>query len=155
MTVDREPLNSVLESLFTVFDHALTHYPLTPSLQEIGTIKYVGQGIARITGLPHVQAEELVRFPGAHLGMALNLDPEEIGVILLDESPLIQAGVEVRRTGQILHVPVGDALLGRIVDALGRPLDNQGPVQASNHYPVEREAPAILDRARPESAHRK
>lgn len=143
----RGELHDALDNVFTAVDRALEQRPITPYVQEIGTVRYVGQGIARVTGLPNVGAEELVRFPGARLGMAFNLDPTEVGVILLDESQGIRAGAEVQRTGRILDVPVGAALLGRVVDALGRPLDNGGAVSASDRRPVERDAPPIMDRA--------
>ena len=116
-------------------------------VQEVGTVTYVGEGIARVKGLPNVQSEELLAFEDGQRGMAFNLDPTEVGVVLLDESRRLDAGDEVHRTGRILDVPVGDALVGRVVDALGRPLDEQGSVRATEHRPVEREAPAIMDRA--------
>ncbi len=116
-------------------------------VQEVGTVTYVGEGIARVKGLPNVQSEELLAFEDGQRGMAFNLDPTEVGVVLLDESRRLDAGDEVHRTGRILDVPVGDALVGRVVDALGRPLDEQGSVRATERRPVEREAPAIMDRA--------
>lgn len=120
-----------------------------PSVQmrEMGRVTYVGEGIARVSGLPTVQAEELVRFENGRLGMALNLDAHEVGVVLLDERGDLDAGAKVRRTGRILDVPVGDALVGRVVDALGRPLDRRGALRAETRRPVERAAPAIMDRA--------
>lgn len=119
-----------------------------PSLvpRETGSVLALSEGIAMVDGLPHVKAEELVRFPGDIMGMALNLDPEEVGVMLLDHAERIEAGDEVRRTGRVLDVPVGEALLGRVVDALGRPLDEQGPLLTQRRMPVEREAPAIINR---------
>ena len=143
----RGELHNVLDNVFTAVDRALEQRHVKPYVQEIGTVRYVDQGIARVAGLPNVGAEELVRFPGARLGMAFNLDPAEVGVILLDESQGIRAGAEVQRTGRILDVPVGAALLGRVIDALGRPLDNGGAVSASDRRPVERDAPPIMDRA--------
>jgi len=120
-----------------------------PSVQmrEMGRVTYVGEGIARVSGLPTVQAEELVRFENGRLGMALNLDAHEVGVVLLDERGDLDAGAKVRRTGRILDVPVGDALVGRVVDALGRPLDRRGALRTETRRPVERAAPAIMDRA--------
>lgn len=140
-------LLTTLDSVFTVLDHALEQQRVKPYIQEIGTVRYVGHGIARVAGLPNVGAEELVRFSGARLGMAFNLDPEEVGVVLLDDNHGIRAGAEVQRTGRILDVPVGAALLGRVIDALGRPLDNGGAVSAHDRRPVERDAPPIMDRA--------
>jgi F-type H+-transporting ATPase subunit alpha len=93
-----------------------------------------------------VKAEELVRFPGDLYGLVFNIDPDEIGIIMLDPSEHISAGDEVLRTGRVLDIPVGEALLGRVVDALGRPLDNLGDIAASERYSVEREAPPIMHR---------
>ncbi|RMF44551.1 MAG: alternate F1F0 ATPase, F1 subunit alpha [Planctomycetota bacterium] len=118
---------------------------ITP--EETGQLIFVGRGVARVRGLPGVAAEELIQFPGGELGMAFNLDPDEVGVILLDRSESLQAGDEVRRTGRVLDVPVGEELLGRVVDGVGRPIDQRGPIHAANRLPVERPAPAIMDRA--------
>src|ERR1019366_6157848 len=107
----------------------------------------VGPGVARVRGLPNVQSEELVRFEGDVLGMTFNLDPDDIGVILLDEASGVESGSEVRRTNRVLDTPVGEGLLGRVVDPLGRPLDGAGPVRTHLRAAVECDAPAILDRA--------
>lgn len=108
---------------------------------------FVGSGIARLEGLPSVGAEELIRLPGHQLGMAFNLDPDEVGVVLLDKGNELRAGSEARRTGRVLDVPVGEKLLSRVLDGLGRPIDGDGPVQAARRLPVERVAPPIMDRA--------
>ncbi len=117
------------------------------SVEEFGVITYVGEGISKIRGLPHVQSDELIIFPGGSLGIAFNLDPEEVSAVMLDSGPGIKAGQEVRRTGRVMDVPVGEELLGRVVDPMGRPLDDAGPVRASKRLPIEREAPQIMDRA--------
>ncbi len=140
-------LHTTLTSAFTDLDRALAQFSVTPVIQEIGTVQYIGHGIARVAGLPHVRAEELLRFPGNRLGLAFNLDPTEVGVILLDDSQGLRAGAEVYRTGHILDVPVGDALLGRVVDALGRPLDGGAAITTSDRRAVERDAPPIMERA--------
>lgn len=147
MAETHDTLQAVLDHAFSVFSDRLRAYRHEPSLCEIGTVASVGQGIARIRGLPGVQADELVRFAGDRLGLAFNLDLSEIGVVLLDESTTVEAGAEVRRTGRVLDTPVGESLLGRVVDALGRPLDARGPVSSSHRSPVERDAPGILERA--------
>ena len=136
-----------LDTTFDVLATAREHAPPGPVVEEVGTVTHVGEGIARVRGLPSVQSEELVRFEGGVRGMAFNLDPDTVGVILLDESERLEAGDEVQRTGRILDVPVGPELLGRVVDALGRPLDEQGAVRAGERWPVEREAPPIMARA--------
>ncbi|WP_448571622.1 alternate F1F0 ATPase, F1 subunit alpha [Trichothermofontia sp.] len=133
----------------------LTNYQATLTIRETGIVQSVRPGIARITGLPGVRADELVCFARAGvgsggeplLGIAFNLDPEEVGVILLGESQYLQAGDEVYRTGRIMDVPVGEALLGRVVTVMGQPLDGRGALDIAERRPVEREAPAILDRA--------
>lgn len=102
--------------------------------------------MAQVSGLPEVKSEELISFPGGLYGMAFNLDPTQVGVVLLDRSENLAAGVEVTRTMRVLDVPVGPALLGRVVDGLGRPLDGAGPIVASERRPVERPAPPIMHR---------
>ncbi|MCC6164035.1 MAG: alternate F1F0 ATPase, F1 subunit alpha [Acidobacteria bacterium] len=117
------------------------------TIREVGTVESVGHGTAVLSGLPGVRSDELVEFAGGVLGMAFNLDDREVGAILLGESRALKAGDQVRRTGRVTDVPVGHGLLGRVVDPTGRPLDRHGPLQASVRWPVERDAPAILDRA--------
>ncbi|MBB1078248.1 F0F1 ATP synthase subunit alpha, partial [Rhodoferax sp. 4810] len=142
------------ESLKNVFDSAFAEMrqvrqAFTPQLtpQEVGTITSVSTGIAKVSGLPGVGFEELVTFPGDVLGIAFNLDADEIGVVLLGDYWHLHAGDEVRRTGRVMDVAVGDGLLGRVIDPLGRPLDGNGPVAASRRLPVERPAAPIMDRA--------
>ncbi|MDP9044645.1 MAG: alternate F1F0 ATPase, F1 subunit alpha, partial [Pseudomonadota bacterium] len=120
-----------------------------PALQarEVGTILSVATGIARVSGLPGVGFEELIAFPGGAFGVAFNLDAEEIGVVLLDDYWHLRAGDEVERTGRVMDIAVGDSLLGRVIDPLGRALDGGAPVSGSQRLPVERRAAAIMDRA--------
>jgi F-type H+-transporting ATPase subunit alpha len=118
---------------------------LTP--REVGTITSVATAIAKVSGLPGVGFDELVAFPGDMLGIAFNVDEHEVGVVLLGESWRLHTGDEVRRTGRVMDVAVGDGLLGRVIDPLGRPLDRKGPVVSSKRLPIERPAPAIMDRA--------
>lgn len=140
-------LKPVLQHIFAAFDQVEGQYPFELQSQEIGIVTSLGHGIARATGLLQVQSEELVKFPGDRMGLAFNLDPDEVGLILLDDGHSLKAGCEVQRTGRVLDVPVGEGLLGRVVDATGRPLDQRGLVTAQERRPVEREAPAIMDRA--------
>jgi F-type H+-transporting ATPase subunit alpha len=114
---------------------------------ETGTILTVLNGIAKVSGLPGVGFEELVQFPGKIFGIAFNIDMEEVGVVLLGDYSMLHAGDRVERTGRIMDVPVGDALIGRVVDPLGRALDGRGPVICAERLPIERMAPAIMDRA--------
>ncbi|KJS18416.1 MAG: ATP F0F1 synthase subunit alpha [Peptococcaceae bacterium BRH_c4b] len=137
----------ILNEIFTTFDRVNQNHRAELHGQETGVLVYVNDGIARVQGLPGVKLDELVRFPGDRLGMAFNLDPDEVGVVLLDVGEDLKSGSTVQRTGRVLDVPVGEALLGRVVDATGRPLDNRGPVRAAERRPVERKAAAIMDRA--------
>ena len=118
---------------------------LTP--REVGTVASISTGIAKVSGLPGVGFDEVLRFPGDVYGIAFNVDEDEIGVVLLGDYWRLQAGDEVERRGHVMDVPVGDELLGRIINPLGRPLDGNGPVTASARLPVERVAPSIMDRA--------
>lgn len=140
-------LQEALDSTIDALKQAQSSLKPTLTAQEVGYVHYVGHGIARVHGLPGVQAEEMLRFPGELRGMAFNLDANEVGVILLGDSQSVRAGDQVRRTQRTLDVPVGDNLLGRVVDPIGRPLDGRGPVYSSDRWPVEREAPAIMDRS--------
>ena len=120
----------------------------TPSVEreEVGRVIESGDGIARVQGLPRTMANELLEFPGGILGVALNLDEEEIGCIILGESAHIEEGDPVKPTGPILSVPVGDGFLGRVVDGLGRPLDGKGPIQADDQRNLEVQAPNVVSR---------
>jgi F-type H+-transporting ATPase subunit alpha len=147
-------MNMAPRSLQSVFDRAFTgmsrtRESFTPQLtpHEVGTITNVSTGIARVSGLPGVGFEELVKFPGGVFGIAFNVDDREIGVVLLSEHWDLHTGDEVERTGRVIDVAVGDGLLGRVIDPLGRPLDGNGPVASSERLPIERAAPPIMDRA--------
>ena len=142
------------ESLQNVFDSAFSgisqvREAFTPQLtpREVGTVTSVSTGIAMVSGLPGVGYDELVVFPGDVLGIAFNVDADEIGVVLLGEYWHLHAGDEVVRTGRVMDIAAGDGLLGRIIDPLGQPLDGNGPVASSRRLPVERPAPPIMDRA--------
>src|SRR5262245_12139658 len=119
-----------------------------PSVErgEVGRVIEAGDGIARVAGLPHAMANELMEFPGGVLGLAFNLDVTEIGCILLGEAAHIQEGDPVKQTGQILSVPVGDGFLGRVVNALGEPIDDLGPVRADARRNLEVQAPNVVSR---------
>jgi len=147
MKKKNEDLKQVLEETFSDLEQGLSKHHVALQAEAVGRVSAVTQGIARVEGLSGVKAEEVLRFENGVLGMAFNLDEHAVGVILLDRGENLRADTEVRPTGQVLDVPVGEALLGRVVDALGRPLDNNGPLPDSLRRPVEREAPAIMDRA--------
>ena len=122
-------------------------YAPLPSVREVGVVTSISTGIATISGLPGVGFEELVQFPRGLLGIAFNVDDDEVGVVLLGEFEGVHAGDEVERTGRVMDVAAGDSLLGRVIDPLGNPLDGKGPPDARQRLPIERQAPAIMDRS--------
>ncbi len=113
---------------------------------EVGQVVEVGDGIARVSGLPNVRASELVRFSSGVLGIAFNLEAGNVGVIIMGEYADIREGDEVRAVGRIASVPVGEGLIGRVVDALGNPIDGKGPIEAAEYYAIERIAPGVIER---------
>lgn len=147
MDKENKELHEAFTDAFSAISRTLENHHPQMRFEEIGTITYVGNDIVRIKGLANVKSDELISFPGNKFGIAFNLDPEEVAVIMLDKSEEIKAGQEVRRTERVMDVPVGEELLGRVVDATGRPLDEGGPVHARERRPIERVAPAIMDRA--------
>jgi F-type H+/Na+-transporting ATPase subunit alpha len=114
--------------------------------ETVGTVAYVGDGIARVTGLSNARASEMLEFPGHTMGVALNLEQDSIGAVFLGEYNHIKQGDQVRATGKILSVPVGEELIGRVVNPLGQPIDNKGPINTSKFYPVEKIAPGVIER---------
>src|SRR5712691_1611003 len=114
--------------------------------EEVGRVMETGDGIARVQGLPRTMSNELLEFPGGILGVAFNLDENEIGCIILGESSHIEEGDAVKQTGRVLSVPVGDGFLGRVVDALGRPVDGNGPIVAEGSRNLEVQAPNVVSR---------
>ncbi|MEQ9038892.1 MAG: F0F1 ATP synthase subunit alpha [Silicimonas sp.] len=121
--------------------------PPAPKVSEIGRVAEVGAGVAIVTGLAHALADELLEFASGIRGIVFDVEPGRLGVVLLGPSEVVIPGEEVSRTGRVVSVPVGPALLGRVVDALGRPLDGKGPVESVILRPVEAEAPGILSRS--------
>ena len=113
---------------------------------ESGRVQQVGDGVARVQGLGNVQTSELVAFPNGIIGMALNLEADNVGCVLFGDDTLIREGDEAKRTGRIAEVPVGEALLGRVVNPLGVPIDGKGPIDAEAALPIERKAPGVIDR---------
>jgi F-type H+/Na+-transporting ATPase subunit alpha len=118
----------------------------TMEREEVGRVLIAGDGIARVSGLPTAMANELLEFPRGVLGLALNLEEDEIGCVVLGEASHIEEGDPVKRTGRILSVPVGDGLLGRVVDALGEPIDGKGPIRSDETRVLEIQAPSVVDR---------
>ncbi len=125
--------------------HVAEYRPET-SREEIGTVVEAGDGIARVEGLPSAMANELLEFVGGVQGVALNLDVREIGAVILGDFQPIEEGQQVKRTGEVLSVPIGDGFLGRVVDALGGPIDGQGPIQSEGRRALELQAPTVVER---------
>ena len=140
-------LTQLLDETLAKFNNAIDRNKPELRAREIGIVVHVGGGIARIKGLPSITSEELVHLPGDVLGVAINLEPQEVGVILLGDSDKLIAGTDVSATGREADTPVGDGLLGRVIDATGRVLDRGKPLSFKERRPVERPAPAIIERA--------
>ncbi|MGH6830487.1 MAG: F0F1 ATP synthase subunit alpha, partial [Methylocella sp.] len=135
------------EEITSVIQTEISKYKADTQLADVGTVIQIGDGVCRVFGLDDVLAGEVVEFqPGGERGLALNLEEESVGVVLLDPFESIKEGQLVKRTGQILQVPAGEALCGRVVDPLGRPLDNKGPIPAHDFRPVEIIAPRVIKR---------
>src|SRR5579884_3155932 len=134
------------DEISRVLREEIENYEGTVNVSETGSVISVGDGIARVYGLENVMAGELIEFPGGVSGIALNLEETEVGAVLLGEYSNIKEGDEVRRTGRIMSVPVGEAMIGRVVDALGNPIDGKGPIEAKGYNPIERLAPGVVDR---------
>jgi F-type H+-transporting ATPase subunit alpha len=124
----------------------IENYENKITVDEVGSVISVGDGIARIHGLDKVMAGELLSFPHGIAGLAMNLEEDQVGSVLLGEAYEIKEGDQVKRTGRIMSVPVGDGLIGRVVDALGKPIDDKGPLNTTEFNPVERIAPGVIDR---------
>ena len=125
-----------------------SYEPDAAAREEVGVVAEAGDGIARVEGLPSAMYNELLEFPGGIRGLALNLDEREIGVVILGDFTKIDEGQQVRRTGEILSVPVGDGFLGRVVNSLGVPLDGQGDIESTELRPLETQAPSVVQRSK-------
>jgi F-type H+-transporting ATPase subunit alpha len=139
MKIKPEEISQVIKSEIEAFEKAV-------KVEEVGSVISVGDGIARVYGVEKVMYGELLEFPGGVFGLAMNLEENSVGVVLLGEDRAIKEGDEVRRTNRIMEVPVGDALVGRVVNSLGQPIDGKGPIETSQHSPIERIAPGVIDR---------
>jgi F-type H+/Na+-transporting ATPase subunit alpha len=134
------------EEISEIIKRQLAGYESEVDLQEVGRVIEVGDGIARVYGLDRAMAGELLEFPGSVVGMILNLEEDNVGAVLLGEDRAIKEGDLVKRTNRIAQVPVGDALIGRVVNALGLPVDGKGPIETQEFRPLERYAPGVVDR---------
>ena len=124
----------------------IEHYESKIAVDEVGTVITLGDGIARVYGLDKVMAGELLSFPHNVAGIAMNLEEDQVGVVLLGEFTEIKEGDEVKRTGRIMSVPVGDGLIGRVVNSLGVPIDDKGPIASDKFIALERLAPGVIER---------
>jgi F-type H+-transporting ATPase subunit alpha len=134
------------DEITTLLRQEIENYEGTIDVSETGSVISVGDGIARIHGLEKVMAGELIEFPHGVAGIAMNLEEDQVGAVLLGEATEIKEGDEVRRTGRIMSVPVGEAMIGRVVNALGQPIDDKGPIHTTQFNPIERLAPGVVDR---------
>ena len=140
LTIRPDEIRDALERFVQAYE------PEGAAREEIGTVVDCGDGIAHVSGLPSTMANELLEFEDGTRGIALNLDVREIGVVILGDFSRIEEGQTVRRTGEVLSVPVGDAFLGRVVDPLGNPLDGKGPIEAEALRALELQAPSVVQR---------
>src|ERR671919_2867897 len=125
--------------------HVESYSPETER-EEVGYVTDTGDGIARVRGLPSTMANELLEFPGEIFGVALNLEEDEIGCVIFGDAEEIEEGQPVKRTGRILSIGVGDGVLGRVIDPLGRPLDGKDPIEFEAERPLEVQAPSVIQR---------
>ena len=139
LTISAEEIRGAIESY-------VSSYTPEASREEVGVVAETGDGIARVEGLPGAMTNELLQFESGTLGIALNLDVRDIGVVILGNASAIEEGQEVKRTGEILSVPVGDAYLGRVVNPLGRPIDGQGDIESDERRVLELQAPTVVQR---------
>ncbi len=139
-------MNTNREELSSIIKEQIRNYKSRIEMSEVGTVILVGDGIARAHGLRNCMASELLEFDDGSYGMAQNLEDETVSIAVLSDTNSIREGTQVRRTGKVLSVPVGEALLGRVVNALGNPIDGKGPIDTKAFRPVESEAPGIIER---------
>ncbi len=139
LSIDPKQISEVLRK-------SVADYKSEVSVQEVGEVIDCGDGIARIKGLPNCMAEEMLEFPKGIFGMALNLEREEVGAMILGDFTEVSEGDMVKRTGRVLSVPAGEELLGRVVNAIGQPIDGKGPINTKNLRPIETRAPGVIER---------
>ena len=139
LTISSDEIRSAIEKY-------VSSYSPEVSREEVGVVTSTGDGIAHVEGLPSVMAEELLEFPGGIYGVAMNLEAQEVGAVILGDSEKLEEGQEVRRTGKVLSVPVGDAFLGRVVNPLGQPIDGLGDIVAEDSRALELQAASVIQR---------
>src|SRR4026208_552402 len=134
------------EEISKIIREQIGSFAVDVDVAEVGSIITIGDGIARVHGVENAMAGEMLEFPHGVFGIALNLEDESVGAVLLGEFKEIKEGDLVKRTGRIISVPVGDEILGRVVNALGQPIDGKGPIVSKQSSPIERLAPGVVDR---------
>ncbi len=139
-------MNIRAEEISKIIRDQIGSYAVEVDVAEVGTVVSIGDGIARVHGVNRAMAGETLEFPRGVYGIALNLEEDSVGVVLLGDFTLIKEGDIVKRTGRIISVPVGEAMLGRVVNALGQPIDGKGPIASEQYLPIERIAPGVVDR---------
>src|SRR6266446_2392120 len=139
---NRSNMSTILQEL----EQTISGLKADTSRSNVGSVREVGDGVAKIEGLSNVMLNEMLEFPSGLYGIALNLEETEVGAILVGDYTEVREGTEVQTTGRLLSVPVGKGLLGRVVNALGQPIDGKGPIKSSANYPVEKIAPGIIKR---------
>src|SRR5436305_8208214 len=139
-------MNIKAEEISKIIRDQIGSYAVDVDVAEVGTIVSIGDGIARVHGVQNAMAGEMLEFPHGVYGIALNLEEESVGTVLLGDFTEIKEGDTVKRTGRIISVPIGDEMLGRVVNALGQPIDGKGPITTKQFAPIERIAPGVVDR---------
>jgi F-type H+/Na+-transporting ATPase subunit alpha len=134
------------EEITSILEQELQRFERKVEIEHVGTVLQVGDGIARVYGLPDCQMGELLEFPNNVMGLALNLEEDSIGVVIMGDDTLIKEGDEVRETGRIIEIPVGEGMLGRVVNALGQPIDTAGTIAATEFSRLEANSPGVVDR---------
>src|ERR1700749_3120505 len=134
------------DEITSILRQEIENYERAVNVQEVGSVISVGDGIARIHGLEKVMAGELIEFPQGVSGIAMNLEEDQVGAVLLGDYTQIKEGDPVKRTKRIMSVPVGEAMIGRVVNALGEPIDGKGPIATTQFNAIERVAPGVVDR---------
>src|SRR2546423_9210831 len=135
-----------MSTLLQEIEAQITGVKTSVNRQNVGVVREIGDGVAKIEGLTDVMLNEMIDFGNGIVGLALNLEETEVGAIILGDYTHVKEGDEVRTTGKLLQVPVGKAMLGRVVNSLGVPVDGKGPIKAESAYPVEKIAPGIIKR---------
>ena len=135
------------QDITSVIRKQIEEFGTTVPVVDVGTVVEIGDGIARVHGLSGARSTEMVEFEGGVQGIAMNLEEDQVGIAILGEDSAVKEGDEVRTTGRVMQVPVGNAMIGRVVNALGEPIDGKGPIDTSTYRPVERVAPNVTERS--------